>query len=61
MHIYTDPICLEHEVPTGHPERPQRLQVLLDFLERSGFTATHPLLTPQPASAEALLLSLIHI
>jgi acetoin utilization deacetylase AcuC-like enzyme len=32
VHVVTHPECLEHSAGYGHPERPERLQVLLDFL-----------------------------
>ena len=55
MYIYTDPICLEHETPQGHPERPDRLRALLSYFEDSGITDDHPLLTPAPATQADLL------
>lgn len=32
MRVHTDPRCLEHEVPPGFPERPERLRGILDAL-----------------------------
>lgn len=43
MHIYTHTLCAQHEVPNGHPERPERLQALLAHLEACGITQDHPL------------------
>jgi acetoin utilization deacetylase AcuC-like enzyme len=55
MYIYTDPICIAHEVPDGHPERADRLRALVNFFEESGITRDHPLRTPQPAPVAAVL------
>jgi acetoin utilization deacetylase AcuC-like enzyme len=33
----THPICLEHEAPQGHPERPDRLRAIWRALEDPGF------------------------
>ena len=35
MRIYTHPTCLEHEVPKGHSEQPERLSHLLSYLEEN--------------------------
>ena len=43
MLIYTHEDCLAHEVPEGHPERPERLAFLMDHLERTGFLQDHSL------------------
>jgi acetoin utilization deacetylase AcuC-like enzyme len=32
VRVHTDPRCLEHEVPPGFPERPERLRGILDAL-----------------------------
>ena len=55
MRIYTDPACIDHEVPEGHPERSERLQALMRFFEASGISKDHPLRTPQPAPTNAIL------
>ena len=39
MHIITHPECLNHEVPQGHPERPDRLRAVLDGLANAGLLA----------------------
>lgn len=39
MRIITHPECLNHEVPQGHPERPDRLRALLDGLANAGLLA----------------------
>lgn len=54
MLIVTDPRCLEHAVPRGHPERPARLQAVLAHLEADGFLARHTLRHPAAADREAL-------
>ena len=35
--LYENPIFLEHEVPEGHPERPDRLKALNLALEHPNF------------------------
>ena len=55
MHIYTDPVCIAHEVPEGHPERSDRLRALLTFLDDSGISKVHPVRSPQAAPIEAIL------
>lgn len=35
--VLTDPRCLEHAPPGGFPERPQRLQGIVDHLEEAGW------------------------
>ncbi len=37
VHVVTHPKCLEHSAGYGHPERPERLQALLDFLHESSW------------------------
>ena len=54
MYLYTDPACIAHETPDGHPERGDRLRAILQRLDDIGFTGDHPLLTPAPASAAAI-------
>jgi len=55
MHIYTDRLFAQHEVPSGHPERGERISTLLDFFHASGLTQDHPLRTPKPVSDAAIL------
>lgn len=43
MHIYSHPVCLEHRVPDGHPETPQRLQRVLQHLHDCGISQQYPL------------------
>jgi acetoin utilization deacetylase AcuC-like enzyme len=35
--LFSDRRMLEHRVPAGHPERPERLQAVLRHLERTGY------------------------
>jgi acetoin utilization deacetylase AcuC-like enzyme len=35
--FFTDPACLSHETPEGHPERIARLRAILEALEAPGF------------------------
>lgn len=55
MIIYTDPTCIQHEVPDGHPERGDRLRALTQFFQDSGISQSYPLRTPKPAPSEAIL------
>ena len=52
MRIYTHEDCIEHAVPPGHPERPDRLRHLLLRLESSGFTDDYPLHAATKVSSE---------
>ena len=52
MHIYTHEDCVKHTVPSGHPERPDRLRHLLERLESSGFTDDYPLHPATRVSSE---------
>jgi acetoin utilization deacetylase AcuC-like enzyme len=54
MLLFTDPIYLEHQVPAGHPERPERLTAVLRHLERTGQLAELTVRTPTPAPPAAL-------
>ena len=55
MHIYSDPIYIEHEVPDGHPERADRVRALIDHFEVSGISQDYPLRRATPATDEDLL------
>ena len=35
MRVFTHPSCLLHDPGPGHPECPQRLQVVLDALQQA--------------------------
>jgi len=54
MLLFTDPICLDHQVPAGHPERPERLTAVLNHLERTSLLAQLTVRAPTPASRDAL-------
>jgi acetoin utilization deacetylase AcuC-like enzyme len=51
--LITHPACLKHEPPQGHPERPARLEEVLNALEAGEFRALVREFAPQ-ASQEAL-------
>jgi acetoin utilization deacetylase AcuC-like enzyme len=40
--LFTDRRMIDHKVPAGHPERPERLQMVLRHLERTGYLAACP-------------------
>jgi acetoin utilization deacetylase AcuC-like enzyme len=50
-HIYTHASCLKHDTGAGHPECPQRLQVLLELFREKPFSAL-PLIQAQEAELE---------
>ena len=43
MRIYTHEACVKHEVPAGHPERPDRLTAVLSHLQANGMSQDYPL------------------
>ncbi len=45
--LYENPIFLEHQVPEGHPERPDRLRALNLALEHERFAPLKRLKAPQ--------------
>jgi acetoin utilization deacetylase AcuC-like enzyme len=53
---YSNPICLEHVVPVGHPERPDRLRALEAVFEHEHFKTLTRHLAPE-AAAETILLA----
>ena len=55
MNILTHPLCAEHLVPEGHPERPDRITSLIDHLRQTGLTDDYPLLRASSAAAEDIL------
>ncbi|MCR9259521.1 MAG: histone deacetylase family protein [Pseudomonadaceae bacterium] len=55
MHIYSHPVCLEHRVPDGHPETPQRLQRVLQHLNECGISQQYPILDAPAALEEDIL------
>jgi len=52
--LYTDRRMIEHRVPKGHPERPERLETILRHLDRTGYTASCPSGMVREATAEEL-------
>lgn len=55
MLLFTHPSSLEHQVAEGHPERPQRIQFLLDHLQQVGFTQDHEVRQAGSAAPEDIL------
>jgi acetoin utilization deacetylase AcuC-like enzyme len=53
---YSNPICLEHLVPAGHPERPDRMKALEAVFEHEHFNTLVRHLAPE-AAAETVLLA----
>jgi acetoin utilization deacetylase AcuC-like enzyme len=49
-----DPIFLEHECDTSHPERPERLEAVLEGLEAAGAWDGARMIPARPASTEEL-------
>jgi acetoin utilization deacetylase AcuC-like enzyme len=47
-----DPLFLEHRPPPGHPERPERLTVLIEHLRRTELWGRLVHLVPRPCSVE---------
>ena len=52
--LVSDPIFLEHLVPPGHPERPDRLRAIDRALSDEAFTGLDRRAAPAPASEETL-------
>jgi acetoin utilization deacetylase AcuC-like enzyme len=52
--LFTDPRMLEHQVPSLHPERPERLVAILRQLQRTGYHATCPSGPVREATPEEL-------
>ena len=53
--LYTDKRMIEHRVPEGHPERPERLQAILRHLTRTGYLESCPSGIVREATREELL------
>jgi acetoin utilization deacetylase AcuC-like enzyme len=53
--LFTDPRMLDHEPPARHPERPDRLRMVLRQLERTGLSRACPAGRVRPATDEELL------
>ncbi len=58
INLYTHPICLDHEMHPGHPERPARLAAVLDYLHASGLASE--LTRCEPAPVPPKLLARVH-
>lgn len=54
MHLYYDPIFLQHEQDGWHPESPDRLRGIQDFLQSNGLWEN--VIAPEPAREEDLAL-----
>jgi acetoin utilization deacetylase AcuC-like enzyme len=52
--FFYDPVMQEHRPPSGHPERPARIQAVMDHLERGDLSARLERLSFQPAGREQL-------
>ncbi|MCZ6674716.1 MAG: histone deacetylase [Verrucomicrobia bacterium] len=53
-HLYYHPLSLQHDTGSGHPERSDRIQALLDHLEKTGLNSQCIWKTPEPATLEAI-------
>lgn len=53
-YFYTHPICREHITPLGHPERPDRLRVIVDRLSDEAFAQLERREAPQVDEAAVL-------
>jgi len=51
LRVFTDRRCLEHEVPTGFPELPSRLEKVIAGLEKAGMTVQEAGEHPQTDAA----------
>jgi acetoin utilization deacetylase AcuC-like enzyme len=52
--LVTHPRFVDHDAGRGHPERPQRLQAVLEGVERAGVAEALVPMAPRPATAEEL-------
>ena len=50
--LVSDPIFLDHLVPNGHPERPDRLRAIAEALADEAFESLIRHGAPDPASEE---------
>ena len=50
--IYYSALCQKHQVSAGHPERPERLQALVDFLQQKNRTDTWQWIEPQEVAQQ---------
>ncbi len=54
--IITDPVFLRHQVPEGHPERPERLTTIASVLAKPPFNTLKLMPAPETLAQEALLI-----
>ena len=54
-HIFFHPLSLQHDTGRGHPERPERIQAVLDHLDSLEMKDMFSWITPEPASKEQIL------
>src|SRR5574341_1043961 len=52
--FFYHPSCLLHDAGPGHPERPDRLKAIHDYLEKSELIRRVQAFEPQPADVETL-------
>ena len=57
--LYTHPVCLQHEMGEHHPEKPARIQVILDKLASAG-TSRHLQFIEAP-EAEIVDIARVHV
>jgi len=55
--LLTHPACLDHVMPPGHPERPDRLRAVAEALDDEGF---HPLVREDAPLADVATIALCH-
>ncbi|MCY4011700.1 MAG: histone deacetylase family protein [Gammaproteobacteria bacterium] len=53
--LVTDPVCLEHEMGPRHPERPARLEAVLQHLDETGLLADLASVTAPEATREQII------
>ncbi|MBI5229533.1 histone deacetylase [Candidatus Micrarchaeota archaeon] len=52
---------LEHETDCGHPESPERLQAILDYLEKTSFFKRYDIEVVAPEKIDEKTLELVHL
>jgi acetoin utilization deacetylase AcuC-like enzyme len=52
--LFHHPTCLLHDAGPGHPERPDRLKAIHEYLEKSGLLRKAQVFEPAPADVETL-------
>lgn len=53
--LVTDPACLDHEMGPRHPERPARLEAVLEHLDETGLLADLRTITAPEATREQII------